>query len=178
MLDLEGFKWVAAQFPYGRRLRRQLRYEASCFGIDQLVVSPGLGDCDVVFPDGRGLAIRKAGVGRVWIYDAAKQSVDHLIINKVAEIVAARLRKLAITEIEIAKLWLIGDKIASGIRSPDDEAKPLHQGGLARAGVRGGDENHLPGAKQKVDQFRIAVLLIGGAKDLLDDCLLYTSRCV
>jgi hypothetical protein len=47
--------------------------------------------------------------------------------------------------------------------------KPNRSIGLARAGVRGGDENHLPGAKQKIGQFRIAALLIGGAKDLLDD---------
>jgi hypothetical protein len=35
--------------------------------------------------------------------------------------------------------------------------------------VRGGDENHLPGAGKKISQIRIVALLIGGAQDLLDD---------
>jgi hypothetical protein len=35
--------------------------------------------------------------------------------------------------------------------------------------VRGGDENHLPGAGKKISQIRIVALLVGGAQDLLDD---------
>jgi hypothetical protein len=35
--------------------------------------------------------------------------------------------------------------------------------------VRGGDENHLPGAGKKVSQFRVVALLVGGAKNLFDD---------